>query len=95
MLKIPNHAFNEQDKKILREGISLLPTQDSEIIIARFWLNQTIEEISIVHSLSWREVDMILSSALKLLKKHCLSNKNFSLAKSSPTQPWEYSMKAA
>ena len=94
MFKVSNHAFNEQDKNILREGILLLSKMDSEMVVARFWMNLTIEEIALEHSISWSEADKALSEALAKLKRHCLSNHKFSLMNIFPNE-MESNMKVA
>lgn len=95
MFKISNHLFTEKDKHILRKCICRLPSLNSEIIIERFWLNQTIEEIASNHNLSWHEIDTILMNSLKELKTLCLSDKDFSLAKRPQQNTAEHFMKAA
>lgn len=92
MFKTSNHLFTEKDKHILRKCVCRLPSLNSEIIVERFWLNQTIEKIASNHDLSWGEIDTILTNTLKELKTLCLSEKDFSLAKRTAE---ENSMKAA
>jgi DNA-directed RNA polymerase specialized sigma subunit len=73
------HSFTEKDQAILREGITLLSFIDRQIIINRFWENQTIEEIAETFLMSWDEVDQSIEESMETLKSYCLSQKEFSL----------------
>lgn len=83
MNTISDYSFTEKDQAILREGITRLSFIDRQIIINRFWENQTIEEIADTFQMSWDEVDQSIEKSQRILKAYCLTQKEFSLYEES------------
>ena len=71
--------FTAKDIEVVRNGLNFLSFLERQIIIYRFWENQTIEEIATVLELSWSEIDEVINEAIEKLRAFCLEHPNFSI----------------
>lgn len=70
--------FTLKDHTIVREAVAKLKGLEHEIVVRRFWENNTISEIAEILDLSWSEVEKALAIALEKLKVYCVKNQDFS-----------------
>ena len=66
--------FTPQDMEIVRAGLNFLSFVESQVLIYRFWENQTIEEISDQIEMTWDETDYLITEALEKLRAYCLAH---------------------
>jgi DNA-directed RNA polymerase specialized sigma24 family protein len=71
--------FTAKDIEVVRNGLNFLSFLERQIIIYRFWENQTIEEIATALELSWSEIDELINEAIEKLRTFCLEQPNFSI----------------
>lgn len=71
--------FTAKDIEVVRNGLNFLSFLERQIIIYRFWENQTIEEISQAMEMSWEEIDKAISKAIGKLRAFCLAHPSFSI----------------
>lgn len=71
--------FTSQDMEIVRTGLDILSFDERQILICRYWENQTIEEISNLLGLGWSDIDQLMSEALEKLRTYCLQHSQFSI----------------
>ncbi len=70
--------FTKNDYLVVRRAMDELPLIEKLAVEMRFFHNFSIEEISRLLRIGWDEAEAILDSALPILRKHCLSDPDFS-----------------
>lgn len=60
--------FTEYDFGTLEEAMLLLSNKQKDVLLMRFWLNMSINEISRSIGMSWDATDRFIDSAINHLK---------------------------
>lgn len=75
-----SNLFTEKDHAIVRAALANLKGPEHQIVLMRFWEQNTLSEIAEILDLSVQEVEKHLASAFQTLKRVCLKNPEFSRA---------------
>lgn len=70
--------FTQTDYLIVRRAMDELPLTEKLAVEMRFFHNFSIKEIALLLDLAWDEAEVLIESALAILKERCMDNFAFS-----------------